>query len=225
STRSASRWSTSCATPRGGRCRCVSGGRCWGCSERHERPTGSGSAFFFIPGLGATMPKKIVRAALAAAFLPLFLALPGCKGEAVSFNNKLAGTNKRLEEAGRKFGQTLAPQGQGRPVNAAEVRGAYEQLVQVLNEVKAETKDMQIPSSASAKRLYDTHQKFLQGQEAGVKQFGEIVRMVETKALGPGGMIQFQQTMQQLAAREQQDLNELRAAQQAFAAEHGVRIK
>jgi len=151
------------------------------------------------------------------------LAVAGCAGEAVRFNNSLAEYNKRLNAAGKKFGETLTPALQGGNANAGQVRSAYNNMLSTVEAVKRDFNALTPPPSATGKRLADTYRKFLQGQEGMIKnQLGEITRMVE-QGKANGGQIMM--LLQQIEGQERRDLSELQEVQRQFAKENGITLK
>jgi hypothetical protein len=167
--------------------------------------------------------KKLVRPVLLGAFALSMVAVIGCAGEAVRFNNTIAGYNKRLNEAGTKFGKAIAPAAKGLAVNVGEAKAAYQQVKTVVNEVKAEFAALKVPSGASAKKMADAYAQFLKGQEHMVNNdFAQIMTMVESGKVDQG---RFNGLLLQVSQREQGDLAALQAAQREFAKEHGIRLQ
>jgi hypothetical protein len=144
--------------------------------------------------------------------------------EAKQFNDALVNANKRLENAGRDFGLAVGPAVAGNEVNLFQVRRTYNQLVQTLNEVKADMRALKVPPSQSARAFYDAHQRALAGQEQMVQNdLGEIVRLVEDPRMNKAARAQrIQEIMQRSTKREQEDLEPLRTAQREFAREYNL---
>ncbi len=166
--------------------------------------------------------KRLIRGGLLGALAVAALAAAGCAGEAVRFNNSIVDYNKRLAAAGKRLGETLAPALQGGQVNAADVKGAYNEVLNTLDQVKKEFASLKVPSGASAKKLADAYGKFLQGQEDMVRnQMGQLVKMAESGKPAPGQMMGL---LQAIGAREQADLVNVQAAQREFARDHNIRL-
>jgi len=152
--------------------------------------------------------------------------LSGCGNQAVNFNNSIAKANQKLAAAGLEFGQKVKDALSGQPGKIREVKSSYQNVLKVLDGVKADMKALSVPSSASAKKLYDAHQRFLKGQEEGAKQFGEIVKILENNTLNAGDkQAKISQIITQIGALEQKDLVELQSAQREFAKEHNIRLE
>jgi hypothetical protein len=167
--------------------------------------------------------KKLVRGLLLGALAVTALAAVGCAGEAVRFNNSIVEYNKRLEAAGKRLGEAMAPALQGGNVNIADVKAAYQETQNTLDQVKKDFAGLKVPPGASAQRLADAYAKFLGGQEEMIrKQLGPMVKTLESGRPVPG---QLMSQFQQIAARENQDLQELQAAQREFARDHKITLR
>jgi hypothetical protein len=167
--------------------------------------------------------KNLVRGLLLGALAVTALAAVGCAGEALRFNNSIAESSKRLEAPSKRFGEAIAPAVAGGNVNVAEVKAAYNDLVNIFEQVKKDFASLKVPPGASAKKLADSYGKLLQNQEDMIRdQMGQIVKMVEAGRPAPGQLLKILQTV---TAREQADLQELHAAQREFARDHKITLR
>jgi hypothetical protein len=152
------------------------------------------------------------------------LAAAGCAGEAVTFNNAIVNYNKRLNEAGKKFGEALAPALQGGAVNVAQVKATYAEVESTLEQVKKDFAALHVPKSASGQKLAKSYEKFLAGQESAVKnQMAQLVKLVEAPGRPNAGMLM--SVLQEVGRREQGDLAELQNAQREFARENNIKLQ
>lgn len=147
------------------------------------------------------------------------------QAEALAFNQKFVVAQKRLEEAGKQFGQAMQTcliQG-GR--NTLPVRTQYQSAQNTVNAVRTEVQSWAVPNSAAAKNLHQGYQRFLQGQVETMQKFGEIVAILENGALPPQQKSQrIQQIVQTVEAAERTQLAELQSLQREFARENKIML-
>jgi hypothetical protein len=154
------------------------------------------------------------------------LMLSGCGGPALKFNNAIAGANKKMADVGMEFGKAVGEVLSGQETSLPKAKAAHEKWVKTLSDVKAEMKTLTVPSSASGKKLYETHQRFLQVQEEFSGMFGEIVRILEDKKLdAKTKQVRVQQILSQIEPKESPVLAELQNAQREFAKENNFRLE
>jgi hypothetical protein len=151
------------------------------------------------------------------------LAAAGCAGEAVRFNNTIAGYNKKLNEAGKRLGEAVKPAVQGEGVNVTDVKAAYDKVLGAIAEVKKEFAALKIPPGAGAKKLAEAYGKFLKGEEELARgQIGEIVKLAEVSRPNRDKILKL---IQEVKAKELADMEELLAAQREFARETSVPLR
>src|SRR5947209_5100246 len=115
------------------------------------------------------MRKKLVTPLVLATVSLSLLMVAGCaQREAVNFNNTIANSNKKLNDAGKRFGEALQPALKGGQANLGEVKAAYQGALNALAEVKKDVGSVKVPDSASAKKLMEGYQEFLKGQEEAI---------------------------------------------------------
>ena len=151
-------------------------------------------------------------------------ALSGCGSPAMNFNQTIVGANKQIEQAGRRFGESLQPVMAGRSGDAARVRASYNDVKQEFQSVQTNMQALKVPDLPGAKELYDEHQLFLRGQAIMIEgEFAEIVRIVESG--GPGQAARIQQILQSVGRKEQADLAKLQNAQRSFATKNNLKLQ
>ena len=132
-------------------------------------------------------PKTITCILITGMVLSLTV-LAGCgkskaneELERRKFSDAIASADSQLTETKRNFISVLKPFRDDQPGNKAELRKAYEQFQKVLNEATSGMASLTIPPSADCQELAKAFQRFLATEEkVVVKEFGEIVRLVET---------------------------------------------
>jgi hypothetical protein len=146
--------------------------------------------------------------------------------QALAFNQAIAGANQRLATGGMNFGLALRPLTQGREADLIQVRRAYEDLKQAVQQVQGEVNALTVPPTASARRFYEAEQEFLKAEEKMVQgNAAEMVRVAENRRLPVRQRAaRVQQIFQAMAQDEQRDLQTLQAAQQVFARENNIRL-
>src|SRR5207253_9041025 len=112
-------------------------------------------------GGSTDMGQRLTRRFLLGALALAALAGAGCDRKAAQFNNTLTEYNRQLFDAGRKLGESMAPAVQGQPVNATQVRDAYDEVVSTLDAIKKDFATLPVPPSASGKRFAAGYAKFL----------------------------------------------------------------
>jgi hypothetical protein len=154
------------------------------------------------------------------------LCLAGCGNKgAVEFNEKIVQANQRLAKVGEPFGRAIGPALAEQPVNLDEVRRTYKAAAEEIKNVKAESLTWKVPSGASAKNLYDAHQRFLTMQQEGIDNFGEMVKIAENGRMPAGEKKNKLQTiLMQFDQKEKVALAELQSLQQAFAKDNNIRL-
>ena len=155
------------------------------------------------------------------------VAVAGCGRSKISFNNALSEANQRIAKSGEAWGKELEGAVSGDASAVQRLKAAEQDLRKVLADVKADMQALEVPDSPTAKRLYDAHQKFLEGQgEILDNQLAEIGRVVEDPNTPQEAKLQ-RITELALAAeeRENQDLLVLQQVQREFAQENGFRLQ
>jgi hypothetical protein len=154
------------------------------------------------------------------------LLLSGCGGPAVKFNNAIAMANKKLADVGQEFGVAVGEVLAGQQSSMTKVKASYDKLKKTMSDVKAEMKNLTIPSSASAQKLYDSHQRFLKGEEEFVTMFGQVVQILEDSKLNANTKrTKVEQILSQVAAKEKPLLADLQSTQREFAKENNIRLE
>src|SRR5262249_47753433 len=153
---------------------------------------------------------------MSAGLAFLLLALAGCGNPAPKLINAIVKPKKKLPTPGQKFGERLrAPIQGGNPAQAGQ---SINEMKKPLKRAQADMKKLDVPSSASAKKLYEVHQRFLKGQEEFVQKFGEAVKILEEPGVAAQAKAaKIQNVLGQIQGKEQRDLMELQNAQREFA--------
>src|SRR5262245_44856817 len=105
--------------------------------------------------------RRSVRPLTLGAVALAALAAAGRAGEAVRFNNAIAGYNKKLNEAGKRLGEAVKPVVEGKNFDVADVKAAYDKVLGAIAEVKKEFATLTIPPGAGAKKMAEAYSKFL----------------------------------------------------------------
>jgi hypothetical protein len=155
------------------------------------------------------------------------VAVAGCGRSNISFNNALSEANQRIAKGGEAWANAAVEAMEGDPAAVQRFKAAEQDLRKVLADVNADMKALQVPDSPTAKRLYDAHQKFLQGQDEIINnQFAEIGRLIEDQSTPQEAKLQkFVELAQAAEARENQDLVVLQQVQREFAQENGFKLQ
>jgi hypothetical protein len=165
------------------------------------------------------MRPRLTRRLLLGALALAVLAGAGCDQKS-EYAGTLASYNQSLFEAGKKFGQTMAPALQNGTVNTAEMRQAYDELVETLDAVKKDFATLKTPQTPAGKRLAAGYEKFLRGQSTMIRNdLGRIVRTVQRNPKDRSARDLIVNTMQTLVQREQASGRELQKLLDDFAKE------
>jgi hypothetical protein len=155
------------------------------------------------------------------------VAVAGCGRSNISFNNALSEANQRIAKGGEAWANAAVAAMEGDAAAVQRFKSAEQDLRKVLADVKSDMQALKVPDSPTAKRLYDAHQKFLQGQDEIINnQFAEIGRLIEDPDTPQMAKMQkFVELAQSAEARENQDLVVLQQVQREFAQENGFRLQ
>jgi hypothetical protein len=145
------------------------------------------------------------------------LAGVGCNQGALKYNNDAAGITKELEALGKEFGTQL-PAVAGNPGKADEL---HKNIVSKANNVFQRGRALSPPDTKEGNDLHAAFISFLDTEEKIIKEdMGNMARMA-----GQGNLMGVQNFIMQVGQREQQKLNELRAAQERFAKANNFRLE
>jgi hypothetical protein len=159
--------------------------------------------------------RRLLLGALALATL----LGAGCDKKA-EFTNTLNSYNQSLFEAGRKLSQTMRPALEGQPVNADEVRKAYDEVIETLDAVKKDFAELKVPQTPAGKRLAAGYAKFLRGQSSMIRNdMGRIVRAMQRNPRDRSIGQMILQALPAMAQRSQADTRELQKLLDEFARE------
>jgi hypothetical protein len=169
------------------------------------------------------------RAGVCALALALLLAA-GCGREAVNFNNTIANGNKKLNEAGKKFGAAVDPALKGETADVEKVKAAHKAAVEALEQVKKDTSNAKVPGDPTAKKLAEGYQEFLKVEEDVIKnKFGAVATALETKTppkSSEGTFAEQLKTILREASKEEGEaLKTLHDLQKDFAKAHDLPLK
>jgi hypothetical protein len=167
-----------------------------------------------------------IRIGTAAVLAVCVAAGAGCNKKYLSFNESISGANKKLEAAGKKFGEALV-QAITSGNDTGAVRTSYENVKSVFTAVKAEMQALAVPNDATSKELYQAHQKFLAGQEKAINvDLAQVVKLVEDKSTplaAKGGQIT--SLLSKIEAEENRELATLQQVQRKFADAHNMKLR
>ncbi|MCA9519847.1 MAG: hypothetical protein KC609_02695 [Myxococcales bacterium] len=176
---------------------------------------------------------------LSALFVMLLIAsgLSGCKQvkrmfrnttkEAQAFNNKLVAANKTINLAAQAFGRHLKPVLEGKKADSAALDKKFTEMKAAFDRVDQEMKGLKVPDLDGAKKLYDAHQKFLDGQREMIN--GTLKKILEVakndKLDVQAKRLQISKLLPEISKREGQDLKVLRTAQREFAGKNKLQLR
>jgi hypothetical protein len=171
-----------------------------------------------------------VRSLLTGTVALTVLFAVGCGREALNFNNAIANNNKKLNEAGKKFGDAIDLALKGKEANADAVEAAYKGLADTVKQVMDETKGFKAPESTSGQSLAKGYQKFLETEKKITEnEFAKITKAIkDNKApmVSEGSMAeQLKTLLREANDQERAALAKLHEAQREFAKEHGLTLK
>jgi hypothetical protein len=141
-------------------------------------------------------------------------------------NESAVATNQRLFALGKDFGVAVAAAIQsGQEADARRVRDAYNGLVGEIDKAIADVGRWNTSGIDGAEDFKSALTRFYQGQKyMQENHFKTVVETLENKGLSREQRLKEVQTaLMSAAAREQQDVGALQAAQKAFASKHGVK--
>jgi hypothetical protein len=167
------------------------------------------------------------------ASVVLALALLGSVGcarerqRAASINNSASAASKRLEQAGKTFGEAVGKALQsGAPADAAAARQQYTSLQAVVRAARQEMTDLDVSGVSGGTEFKAATLKFFQNQESMMDtDFKEMLDILEKKGLSKAQRAKaVMEKMTGAAGKESKDLVEIQAAQRAFAAQHNITL-
>ncbi len=147
--------------------------------------------------------------------------------QAVEFNDRLAGYNKKLETVGRKFGTQLAEVLKVHPYQTAGLQGTRDESAWTIESISSDVRMLRVPSGASGEELYRAYLAHLKTQQAIVSsEFHTILRILDDPQAGPAeAPRQVQEVLQRIKKSGEKEFERLTAAQRKFAAEHGIQLR
>jgi hypothetical protein len=160
--------------------------------------------------------------------LALVVGLVGCakQKQALDFNQALVAANKKLENAGKKFGETIGKALASGKAPSPEVGQEYDRLVKTLKEVKAEMATRQTPNLKGASELRAAQNKFFQFEEQMLTtDFKEIADIFKKNQITAADRQRIQQLVNEVGKKEQPELVALQKAQREFASANGLRLQ
>lgn len=170
---------------------------------------------------------RLTATVVLASFL---IATTGCARErqrAASLNNAVTAAGQRIAAAGKAFGDAVVKAiSSETPADVAAAKLQYTNLQSVVHAAKKEMADTDTSGVSGGAEFKGVVVKFFQNQETMVDtEFKEIVDILEKKNLSKEQREkEYSARMNKSAAKEAQDLAELRSAQQAFLARHNLPV-
>ena len=148
------------------------------------------------------------------------------KKDAVEFNEAIVSVNKKLSDGGKTFGKLLGGALRGGDKELGKIRKARAKLLADFQKIRADTLKLK-PENEDAVRLYQAHQKFLDGQEKTINgDIVEVIAIIADKTLDQRAKSQkIMAVIKRMAKRDEMDLKPLQDAQQAFAQKFGFQIR
>ncbi len=120
----------------------------------------------------------------SAAFVLTVLFLPGCdKDEALQLNDNIVKASGRLDATFRAFARAVQPAIEEKSVKMDEVRRAYKNCQDTVESIKTEATTWKVPAGEGAKKLMDCHNDLMAVEEDVIKDYGEIIKILEDKNL------------------------------------------
>lgn len=168
------------------------------------------------------------RFSLAALALVVFA---GCSkvstNDAVRFNDELVAAGKRVSISGLAFSVAAVKAIEGGVMEVALAKREFENVTDALAKAQSDMKMVKVPDSATARKLFEEHQKLLKLQEAIVSEdFKAIVKVLDDPLITPDvRMRKLRPIANYLKSIDQDQVGNLRQAQAAFAKEHGFQLK
>jgi hypothetical protein len=147
--------------------------------------------------------------------------------DALDLNEAIQEANRKINVAGRAFGETLAPALKEKDVDLRDLRRDYKYLQKVVAQVQADMKDVTVPKTEVARAYAKAHQQYLKAQEGFVKrEFAEILTVMEDETLSAADKKKKTLAIsKKVNTADQKVFTALVKAQKAFAKEYGIKIK
>jgi hypothetical protein len=163
---------------------------------------------------------------IAVLVVALGVGLFSGKGGAVKYNQTLVKGNERLAAAGQKIGEAVPPAMLGGEAEIAKLKKAHKDALDVLASIQSEMSTISVPSRDSGTKLHETYKQFLAGQDSMLKDVGKVIAIIEDATLNQQDKLaQIQTVLGTFEQRENADLQKLKEAQRAFAADYGFRLQ
>jgi hypothetical protein len=172
---------------------------------------------------------RLRRVASLALTLALIVSV-GCSRErqrAANLNNAASAASKRLEVAGKSFGEAVGKALQsGAPADAAAARQQYTSLQTVVRAARQEMTDMDVSGVSGGSEFKAATLKFFQNQESMMDtDFKEMLDILDKKGMTKAARAKaVLEKMTGAAGKESKDLVEIQAAQRTFAAQHNITL-
>jgi hypothetical protein len=172
------------------------------------------------------MWKKFANMTLGICLCSILLAcgMAG-RGDAVTFNDSIAKSNSKCDNAVKGLVDQMSAGIRGQPGAVAAFKKGVADAKQTVNTAKAEVQAIKVLPKQSAKDFYDAEIKYLAMREKNIDDFGEMVRMLEDNNMNQA--IRSQKIIA-LATKIEDDekkaLAVLQAAQSTFAKDHNIII-
>ncbi len=167
----------------------------------------------------------VLLIAAATAFGAVGCGMPPSR---IGFIETISKENRKIARSTRAFHAALVPLKTGKPVDAAEVRSAYQEMGKTVKEVRADMDAQSLPSSSSsAKAFLSAYKEYLKGQEQILTEdMQPIVKKVEEPGVTPAAKATFvNEMLAKVAAKENADYGPLLDAQKAYASEHNYEVQ
>jgi len=176
------------------------------------------------------MRRQIVRSLLTGAVALAVLFAVGCGREALNFNNTIHNHNKKLNDAGKKFGEAIDPALKDKEADPTKVEEAYKGVLATVTTLIKDTTGQKGPESASGKKLAEGYQKFLQTEKQIIEtEFDKIAKALtkkeDLKATEGTLKEQIKTLLRKANEKEAHALTDLRESQKEFAKEHNLTLK
>lgn len=173
------------------------------------------------------MGMKFIVGPLVICLCGLLLACGSLSGsgDAVAFNNSIAGANSKCDEAIKKISDHELGALSGNAGELTTFKKVIAEAKQSVAAARVEVQGLKVPSKQSSKDFYTAELKYLDMREQNVADFSEMVRILEDKTTGLAAKTtKLRQLEDKVIADEKRELDALHLAQNAFAKDHNMVI-
>jgi hypothetical protein len=165
--------------------------------------------------------EDVLRRLLPGALALGALAMVGCAGEAVNFNNTIALRTKKLEAVGKGLQESVQAN------NIPEAKRKLQELLTAIEEAKKELASLPVPAKPGAREFADAYDRLLKIQEESCKKdIPEMLQILEDPTMAAGAKEnRIMQLAMQAQQRETPVANEFLQRQREFASKNGFKLQ